>query len=363
MRMKSWLLELAPIAAMVLLQFLDVGIATITKAAMSSGMSRYVLVVYSNALGTLILLPVSLIIERKKRPPLTFSILCKLFLIGLVGITMMRNCMFTGVNYSSPTLSSAMSNLTPAFIFLLAIIFRMENLDLRNWRSLVKIMGTLLSISGAMIIIFYKGPSIGTMPLSSIQNTYPAKPSFSTMLAITNNWVIGGFFLAIAYLSSAVSIISQAAIIKEYPSEVTVVSFYCLFGTIQCAAFSLIVERDPNAWRLTPDVELISVFYSGIVGMVTFYVQMWCIQKKGPLFVAMFTPLGIAIAALMSIVFLGETLHLGSVIGAVVIAIGFYGVMWAQWNGENSGTQNVDRLQKTPLLENHTPVCGEIQEI
>lgn len=40
------------------------------------------------------------------------------------------------------------------------------------------------------------------------------------------------------------------------------VSFYCLFGTIQCGAFSLAVERDPNAWRLTPDVQLASVFYS-----------------------------------------------------------------------------------------------------
>ena len=38
---------------------------------------------------------------------------------------------------------------------------------------------------------------------------------------------------------------------------------------------------------------------------------MWCIQKKGPLFVAMFNPLGVAIAALMSAVFLGDTIHLG----------------------------------------------------
>lgn len=74
-------------------------------------------------------------------------------------------------------------------------------------------MGTLVSISGAMIIIFYKGPSIGTMPLSSTQNTYPAKPSFSTMLPTTHNWVIGGLFIAIASLSAAVSIISQ---VKAY---------------------------------------------------------------------------------------------------------------------------------------------------
>ena len=49
-----------------------------------------------------------------------------------------------------------------------------------------------------------------------------------------------------------------------------------------------------------------------------------------------------------------------SVIGAVVIVIGFYGVMWAQWNGENSETREVDSLQpsskKTSLLETHATV-------
>ena len=62
--MKSWLLELTPLAAMVVLQFLDVGLSTISKAAMSKGMSRIVFIVYSNALATLILLPYAIIVER-----------------------------------------------------------------------------------------------------------------------------------------------------------------------------------------------------------------------------------------------------------------------------------------------------------
>lgn len=46
-----------PFAAMVVVQFTDIGAATISKAAMSKGMSSYVLVVYSSALGTVFLLP------------------------------------------------------------------------------------------------------------------------------------------------------------------------------------------------------------------------------------------------------------------------------------------------------------------
>ena len=56
--MKSWLEELLPFAAMVMVECLDVGLTTLSKAAMTKGMSHFVFVVYSNALATLIFLPV-----------------------------------------------------------------------------------------------------------------------------------------------------------------------------------------------------------------------------------------------------------------------------------------------------------------
>lgn len=81
---------------------------------------------------------------------------------------------------------------------------RLEKLDLKNSRSLVKIIGTLVLISGAMIIVLYKGPPIGTMPDSSPENTHPSNPS-----SATNYWILGGFFIAVAALSKAVTIIGQ----------------------------------------------------------------------------------------------------------------------------------------------------------
>ncbi|XP_062027480.1 WAT1-related protein At3g28050-like [Rosa rugosa] len=359
-----------PFAGMVMVECLDVGMTTLSKAAMSRGMSHFVFVVYSNALATLILLPSSFIIHRNKRPPLTFSILCKFFLLSLAGITIMQNCVFTGVNYSSPTLASAMSNLVPAFTFFLAVIFRMEKLDLRNSMSQIKIMGTLVSISGALIVTLYKGaPLLGT-PVQSIPDSSPSNTSSSTSM---NNWIIGGLFLATASSCLAIWNTAQAAILKGYPSEMTIVSFYSLFGTIQCTILSLFVERNPSAWTLRPDIELASIFYSAICGgVVTFSVQTWCIKKKGPVFVAMFKPLGIAIAALLSAIFLGEELHVGSLIGAVVIVVGFYGVIWAQSkeekgldiktkeDSESQEDDEIDRLQsssqKKPLLESEVHV-------
>ncbi|KAL6182398.1 hypothetical protein ACLB2K_043820 [Fragaria x ananassa] len=351
-------------AGMVMVECLDVGLTTLSKAAMSGGMSHFVFVVYSNALATLILLPSSFIIHRNKRPPLTLSILCKFFLLSLAGITVMQNCVFTGVSYSSPTLASAMSNLVPAFTFFLAVIFRMEKLDLRNTRSQIKIIGTLVSISGALVVTLYKGAPLLSTPVQSTPDSSPSNTSSSTSM---NNWVIGGLFLATASSCLAIWNTAQAAILKGYPSEMTIVSFYSLFGTIQCTILSLFFERNPSAWTLKPDIELVSIFYSAICGgVVTFSVQTWCIKEKGPVFVAMFKPLGIAIAAMLGAIFLGEELHVGSLIGAVVIVVGFYGVIWAQSkeekeldlktkeDGESQEDDEVDRLhsssQKKPLL-------------
>ncbi|MED6188677.1 hypothetical protein PIB30_088109 [Stylosanthes scabra] len=177
------------------------------------------------------------------------------------------------------------------------------------------------------------------------------------MFSETTNWVIGALFLATASTSLAIWSIAQAAILKGYPSQLTIVAFYCLFGTIQSAILSLIVVRDPNAWKLKPDIELVSIFYSAIFGsVVTFSVMTWCINRKGPVFVTMFMPLGIAIAAFSSVVFLGETLHVGSIIGSLVIIIGFYTVLWAQSKEETGEGLDVNRqsslsAQASPLLE------------
>ncbi|KAJ1439031.1 EamA domain [Sesbania bispinosa] len=228
----------------------------------------------------------------------------------------------------------------------------MENLDIGSSISQIKIVGTVLSISGALLVTLYKGAPIGSFQTQPS----PSQPA-PYLLAETSNWAVGGLFLVIASVSLAVWNIAQAAILKGYPSQLTIVAFYILFGTIQSAILSLIVVRDPNAWNLNADIELISIFYSAVFGsVVTYSVLTWCINRKGPVFVTMFKPVGIAIAAFMSAVFLGDTLHVGSVIGALVIAIGFYTVLWAQSKERNVKGLEVDRqsspsAQASPLLE------------
>lgn len=50
----------APFMVMIIVECVEVGLSTLSKAAMVKGMSNFVFIVYYNALGTLILLPVFL---------------------------------------------------------------------------------------------------------------------------------------------------------------------------------------------------------------------------------------------------------------------------------------------------------------
>lgn len=337
-----------PFAAMVTVECTDVGVSIISKAAMSRGMSNFVYIVYYNALGALILFPY-IIYSRKKRAPLTLPLLCVFFFQGLLGNFSLITAL-TGLKYGSPTLASAIGNLYPVFTFLIAVIFRMEKLDLRRSSTQAKTLGTIVAVLGAFVVTLYRGPAL-------LMASPPSDFQHQLLLPQLSNWVFGGLLLSVSCLSSSIWNIFQAAIVKEYPEKMTLVFFFSFFVSIQCAVISAIVERNPQAWKLRPDMEMVAIGYNAIFGSVfRIAVHVWCLLNKGPVYVAMFRPLGIVIAAVSGVTFLGDTLHLGSVIGAIIIAFGFYTVMWGQAKEEGKVQDNEacnlnSSTHKTPLLQ------------
>ncbi|KAL0350977.1 UNVERIFIED_CONTAM: WAT1-related protein [Sesamum radiatum] len=79
-------------------------------------------------------------------------------------------------------------------------------------------------------------------------------------------------------------------------------------------------------------------------------VNTWGLHMKGPVYVAMFRPLSIAIAAIMGVIFLGDDLYLGSVIGSIVITMGFYTVMWGKTKEEIVETSMMTKITRSHIL-------------
>ncbi|GMH13363.1 hypothetical protein Nepgr_015204 [Nepenthes gracilis] len=345
---RYWFKDVLPVTVMVAMECTNVGLNTLFKAATMRGMSHYVFIVYSYAIAAFVLLPSTFLYRKTVLPPLSFCILSKLFLLGLIGSSALM-LGYKGIQYSSPTLASALSNLIPAFTFIFAVILRMEKLAWRTSSSQAKILGTVVSIAGALLVILYKGPAI---TFSSTKNSM----SFHDFLSTSkSSWVVGGLLLASEYILTPIWYIVQAQIIKEYPAEFLVVFFYSLFGAIISALIAFVAETEASAWRLKLDISLAAVLYSGLLGsFLGNSVHAWVLRRKGPVYVAMFKPLSIAIAATMGMIFLGDTPHLGSIVGATVITFGFYTVMWGKATEEMREDLKTGDLesssQNTPLL-------------
>ncbi|PPD80067.1 hypothetical protein GOBAR_DD23003 [Gossypium barbadense] len=340
-----------PIVGMVMAEVAQVGLMIMGKAAMSHGMPNFVL--FSFQCSCLSHSPpcfFSLPQVPSHRPPLTFSILCWFFLLGLLCFAQISG--YAGIYYSSPTLATAMLNLIPGLTFILAVAFRMETLNLRSSTSQAKSLGTIVSIAGAFIVTFYKGPSLLMAP------SHSSSPHL--LLGQQSNWVIGGFLLAADCVFASAWLIVQASVLKKFPAELFVVFYYCFFVTLQSGIICLIMGGDLSAWSFKPDVRLVAVIYSAVFGSAfQLGVSTWCMHRTGPVFVSMFKPLGIVVSVVIGVIFLGDTSFLGSLVGAIVIVTGFYSVMWGKakegkLDVQTQGMMSESSSQKVALLSNNT---------
>lgn len=79
----------------------------------------------------------------------------------------------------------------------------MEKLAWKRTSSQAKVIGTIISITGAFVVTLYKGPDIviASTPSSSLQqHLNPSNRLFVGLNSSNTNWVIGGVFLTAEYI-------------------------------------------------------------------------------------------------------------------------------------------------------------------
>uniref|UniRef100_A0A803LT51 WAT1-related protein n=1 Tax=Chenopodium quinoa TaxID=63459 RepID=A0A803LT51_CHEQI len=272
----SLLEKLKPYIAMICLQFGYAGMNIVTKVSLNGGMSHYVLVVYRHAFATAVIAPFALVCERGKRPKMTLLIFAQMFVLGLLGPLIDQNFYYLGLKYTSPTYACAMSNMLPALTFVMAVLCRMEKVHIKKLRCQAKVVGTLVTVAGAMLMTLYKGHVVNMVWSSHI---HPAHTSSASVAAADKDWAKGSILLILATLAWA--------------------AFFILQGIIT----------------------------SGIA----YYVQGIVMEKRGPVFVTAFSPLMMIIVAFMGSFILAEKIYVGGIMGAVLIVMGLYSVLWGKY--------------------------------
>lgn len=333
-----------PVLAMISVQFGFAGMNIISKVALSQGMSHFVLVVYRHAVATLVLVPFAYVLEKKTRPALTFRVFCEIFFSALFGSTLNQNFYYAALGYTSATFACALSNMLPAVTFLIAIPFGLERVGIRSLAGQAKVLGTIICVGGAMVMTLYKGIPIKLWP--SPFNLIESKGNANNNGSDSENLTKGSILVVASCISWSAWFIIQGKMSQRYSAKYTSTALMCFLATIQSAVVTLVFERNhPSVWAIGWDIKLLTSVYSGVVASgIAFSIMTWCIRRKGPLFVTMFNPLLLIIVAVMSTIILDEKLHLGSVLGSILIVGGLYAVVW----GKAKETEKIVKIPRRP---------------
>jgi len=320
--------EVKPYLYMVLLQVGFSGMYIVSVASLRRGMSHFVLVVYRNLVATLLMAPFALLFERGVRPKMTPLIFLKVMGLVLLEPVLDQNMYYLGAKLTSAGFASALVNILPAVTFIMALLLRMERLRLRSLHSQAKIFGTVCTVAGAVLMVLYHGPVV-QFPWTRGHHHAAAAAAASQSGA---SWLNGVAMVIGSCVTWAGFFILQSNTLQSYPAEMSLAALICGLGTLMSGAVALVAERrDMSVWAIGLDTRLFTVVYSGIVcSAVAFYVQGVVTQVRGPVFVTAFQPLCMIITTFLGSTILKEETTMGSVIGAAIIVVGLYSLIWGK---------------------------------
>ncbi|XP_059651115.1 WAT1-related protein At1g68170-like [Cornus florida] len=323
---------LKPTMMMVVVQMAYAGMNIFYKLAANDGMSMRVLVAYRFTFAAAFIIPLALYVERNSRPKLTWIVVFQAFLCGLFGGSLGQNLYAQGLVLTSATFASAMTNLVPAITFVMAISIGLEKLGLGTTAGKAKLVGTAIGIGGAMLLTFYKGVEINiwSTNIDLLHHNHDRHVAAQGHPESSDR-VLGAFLVVCGCFCIALWLIIQAKMVQRYPCLYSGTALISVMGAIQAIGFALCMERDWSRWKLGWNIKLVTIFYSGIVASgLVITLTAWCVRMRGPLFASIFSPLMLVLVAIAGSLLLNEKLHLGSILGAVLIVCGLYAVLWGK---------------------------------
>uniref|UniRef100_J3KZ16 WAT1-related protein n=1 Tax=Oryza brachyantha TaxID=4533 RepID=J3KZ16_ORYBR len=320
-----------PTLAMVMVQLGFAGMNVVSKLALDTGMSPYVLIAYRNIIAAVFLAPFAYYFERKSGMMITKKVLVQIFFSSIFGATLNQVLYFVGLKSTTPTVACALSNTLPALTFAMAAALRMESVRLRAAAGQAKVVGTVVCVGGSMIMPFYKGPLLRLWASPIHWRGGGGGGGGAPAPGAGHAAVLGDVLIILSCAAWAVWFIIQTKMSERFSAPYTSTTIMCLMAGAQCAGVSAAMDRTVAVWKLGFDIRLYSVLYIGVVGSgIAFALMSWCIQVRGPLFVSMFSPLMLVVVAVVGWAILDEKIHVGSAIGSVLIVAGLYVVLWGK---------------------------------
>ncbi|CAL5348577.1 unnamed protein product [Camellia sinensis] len=315
-----------PYICMILSNLVFAGTVLFSKVAIANGMNPYVFGAYRQAFATLALAPFAFFLERKNSAPLSFNLLCKIFLAAMSGITLCINLFNLSLNYIPATFVTATSNAIPAITFVLAILLRVESFSITQWHGVAMVLGSMLCVCGALLVTLVKGPPVH-LTSTHKDNSNPTMGCRSKVDCIKGCLIIISAQTALSFW-----LVMQGLMLKIYPNKLRLTALQCFFSCIQTLVWAVAVDRNISAWKLRWDFNLLAVAYC-------WYNVQWGElldenlgnTKEGTrLCSSIYSSFFYMHSHLLSINMEGDT-PLGKDVGGFILLVcGLYGVLWGK---------------------------------
>uniref|UniRef100_A0A0D9WZN9 WAT1-related protein n=1 Tax=Leersia perrieri TaxID=77586 RepID=A0A0D9WZN9_9ORYZ len=275
-------------AAVFLIRIMYSIMQVLNKVSLDQGMSPLVFIFYRNTTAALVLIPVAFILERGKAKTLTLRNSGKMFIHALYGVTACGVFFNLGLNYASATSSSALYNVQPVVTFILAVLFGLESMKLKRFHGNLKAAGILFCMGGVIILAFFEGPKFKSFNhhrlFKQVSSNSPTGNNHSK-----KQWALGIFLMILSNILGGL-------------------------------------------WN---------VFQGVIVAALSYYMQIWTIEKRGPVFLAMSMPLTLIFTIIISSFILGDAVSLGSILAGILLIGGLFNVLWGKNIEERDELTNI----------------------
>ncbi|KAK6129815.1 hypothetical protein DH2020_036401 [Rehmannia glutinosa] len=287
----------------------------IAKVALNAGVNQLVFCVFRDLIALSILTPLAYFREKS---------VCLAFLYAyyyandfwfwlLIRIFGNQLLFLLGLGYTDPTYAAAIQPAVPVFTFILALMMGTETVNLRKVEGQTKLGGTLVCISGAILMAVFRGPAVFGSKESDFAAQEEPKPAawlISSFLDLgIDSWHLGVLCLIGNCICMAAYLAFQAPLLAKYPATISVTAYSYFF---RCPVYGS---------------DCIGIVTSALLnGLMT-----WSNKILGPAMVSMYNPLQPAVSAFMARVFLGSPIYLGSILGGLLVIAGLYMVTWASY--------------------------------